>query len=109
MKNLSMGLSNTDYDSYIDFQKQAEAYRYEMAQKMNGLQIKYISNKKPGPKDKSLIIGKEHWADVQEFHYEPKGILEVLKSEIISVISIFLWICLLFIFIKIAAKNLKAI
>lgn len=109
MKNLSMGLSNTDYDSYIDFQKQAEAYRYTMAQKMNGLQIKYISNKKPGPKDKPLIIGKEHWADVQEFHYEPKGILEVLKSEIISVISIFLWICLLFIFIKIAAKNLKAI
>jgi len=109
MKNLSMGLSNTDYDSYIDFQKQAEAYRYEMAQKMNGLQIKYISNKKPGPKDKPLIIGKEHWADVQEFHYEPKGIWEVLKSEIISVISIFLWICLLFIFIKIAAKNLKAI
>jgi len=109
MKNLSMGLSNTDYDSYIDFQKQAEAYRYSMAQKMNGLQIKYISNKKPGPKDKPLIIGKEHWADVQEFHYEPKGIWEILKSEIISVISIFLWICLLFIFIKIAAKNLKAI
>ncbi|MDR7209445.1 DUF3526 domain-containing protein [Flavobacterium piscis] len=109
MKNLSMGLSNTDYDSYIDFQKQAEAYRYSMAQKMNALQIKYISNKKPGPNDKPLTIGKEHWADVQEFHYEPKGIISVLKSEIVSIISIILWICLLFIFIKIAAKNLKAI
>jgi ABC-2 type transport system permease protein len=109
MKNLSMGLSNTDYDSYIDFQKQAEAYRYDMAQKMNTLQIKYISNKKPGPNDKPLTIGKKHWADLQEFHYEPKGILDVLKSEIISIISIILWICLLLIFIKIAAKNLKAI
>nr|WP_315244925.1 DUF3526 domain-containing protein [uncultured Flavobacterium sp.] len=109
MKNLSMGLSNTDYDSYIDFQKQAEAYRYNMAQKMNALQIKYISNKKPGPNEKPLAIGKEHWADVPEFHYEPKGILDVLKSEIISIISIILWISLLLIFIKIAAKNLKAI
>ncbi|MCI9843344.1 ABC transporter permease [Flavobacterium pectinovorum] len=109
MKNVSMGLSNTDYDSYIDFQKQAEAYRYDMAQKMNALQIKYISNKKPGPNDKPLTIGKEHWADVQEFHYEPKGIFDILKSEIISIISIILWISLLFIFIKIAAKNLKAI
>lgn len=109
MKNLSMGLSNTDYDSYIDFQKQAEDYRYMMAQKMNGLQIKYISNKKPGEKDKPQTINKEHWADVEEFHYEPKGIWEVLKSEIISIISIILWIILLFTAIRIAAKNLKAI
>ena len=76
-----------------------------MAQKMNALQIKYISNDKSKP----ALIDKEHWADVQEFHYEPKGIWEVLKSEIISIISIILWISLLFIFIKIAAKNLKAI
>lgn len=107
MKNLSMGLSNTDYESYIDFQKQAEDYRYKMAQKMNGLQIKYISNKKtPG---KPSIIGQEHWSDLEEFHYETKGIGTVLKNEIVSVISIILWIMLLLILIKIAAKKLKAI
>ncbi|MEN2401155.1 DUF3526 domain-containing protein [Flavobacterium sp. MC2016-06] len=109
MKNLSMGLSNTDYDSYIDFQNQAEAYRYKMAQKMNGLQIKYISNKKPATGEKPHTIGKEHWADVDEFHYEPKGIWHVLKSEIISILSILLWIAFLFIMIRIASKKLKAI
>jgi ABC-2 type transport system permease protein len=109
IKNLSMGLSNTDYDSYVDFQKQAEDYRYKMAQKMNALQVKYISNDKPKPTDKPLTIGKEHWADLEEFHYEPKGIRDVLKSEIIALLSIFLWIIILFIFIRIAAKNLKAI
>ena len=109
MKNLSMGLSNTDYDSYIDFQKQAEKYRYGMAQKMNALQVKYISNKKPGPNDKPLSISKEHWADLEEFHYEPKEIPAILKSEILSVVSIFLWIILLFALLRIAAKNLKAL
>lgn len=109
MKNLSMGLSNTDYDSYIDFQQQAEKYRYNMAQKMNALQIKYISNKKPGPNDKPLTIDKKHWTIIEEFHYEPKPVWEVLKTEIIAVISILLWIILLFVLIKIAAKNLKAI
>lgn len=109
MKNLSMGLSNTDYESYVDFQKQAEDYRYKMAQKMNALQIKYISNKKPGPNDKPLAIGKEHWADMEDFHYEPKPIETVLKNEIISIISIVLWITLLFILIRIAAQKLKAI
>ncbi|PXY41137.1 ABC transporter permease [Flavobacterium cheongpyeongense] len=105
MKNLSMALSNTDYDSYIDFQKKAESYRYDMAQKMNALQIKYISNQK----DKPAVIDKNHWAEVQEFHYEPKGVLSVLKNEIASVISLFSWIILLFILIRLASKNLKAI
>jgi ABC-2 type transport system permease protein len=105
IKNVSMGLSNTDYQSYIDFQKQAESYRYMMAQKMNALQIKYISNDKSEP----AKIDKNNWAEVQEFHYQPKGIYSVLKSEIISIISIILWFVLLFVFIKIAAKNLKAI
>lgn len=109
MKNLSMGLSNTDYDSYIDFQKQAEAYRYDMAQKMNALQIRYISNKKPGPNEKPHAIGREHWAEVKEFHYEPKGIRTVLKNELISLVSLFLWIILLLILIRTASKNLKAI
>lgn len=109
IKNLSMGLSNTDYDSYINFQKQAEAYRYGMAQKMNGLQMKYISNEKQKPTDKPYIIDKEHWAEVSEFHYKPTGILQVLKNEIISIISIFFWIILLYIILKTASKNLKAI
>lgn len=105
IKNVSMGLSNTDYESYTDFQKQAEKYRYNMAQKMNALQIKYINNDKSKP----AKIDKDHWSEVQEFHYEPKGIWDVLKSEIISIISIILWFILLFVFIKIASKNLKAI
>jgi ABC-2 type transport system permease protein len=109
IKNLSMALSNTDYDSYIDFQKQAEAYRYEMAQKMNGLQVKYISNKKQKPTDKPYTIDKKHWEELGQFHYEPKGILSVLKNEIISIIALILWVFFLFILIKIAAKNLKAI
>jgi ABC-2 type transport system permease protein len=109
IKNLSMALSNTDYDSHIDFQKQAEAYRYEMAQKMNALQIKYISNIKEKPTDKPYKIDKKHWRELGEFHYKPKGILLITKDEIISILSIILWVVLLITAIKIASKNLKAI
>ena len=109
IKNISMGLSNTDYDSYINFQKQAETYRYDMAQKMNALQIKYISNKKQNPTDTPQTINKNYWADVQEFHYEPKDVFTILKNELLSIISIALWIGILLFLIKIAYKNLKAI
>jgi ABC-2 type transport system permease protein len=46
---------------------------------------------------------------LEEFHYEPKEVPAILKSEILSVVSIFLWIILLFALLRIAAKNLKAL
>jgi len=46
IKNLSMAICGTDFESYTNFQKQSEKYRYALAQKMNELQIKYISPKK---------------------------------------------------------------
>ncbi|MBL0884473.1 MAG: DUF3526 domain-containing protein, partial [Chitinophagaceae bacterium] len=35
IRNLSMSLTGTDFDAYTDFQKQAETYRYQLAQRMN--------------------------------------------------------------------------
>lgn len=109
IKNVSMALSNTDYNSFINFQKKAEEYRYEMAQKMNGLQIKYISNSKPKPTEKPHTIDKKHWQELQEFQYAQNGVLSVLKSEIYAIASIFIWVIVLIFTVKQASKNLKAI
>jgi ABC-2 type transport system permease protein len=109
IKNLSMALSNTDYNSFINFQKQAEEYRYEMAQKMNGLQVKYISNNKPKPREKAHSIDKKHWQELHQFQYTQNGVFMVFKNEIHSVCSIFLWIVVLVFAIKKVSTNLKAI
>lgn len=108
IKNLSMALSNTDFASYIDFQQQAEQYRYKMAQEMNALQIKYISNKKP-PVDQPYKIDKKHWAEIQEFEYKSSGVETVFSNEIISIIAFIFWIGLLLFFIRLLSKTLKAI
>ena len=39
IKNFSMIVTGTDFFSYIQFQKQAEEYRYQMAQHLNDLQF----------------------------------------------------------------------
>lgn len=109
IKNLSMALSGTDYKSYINFQQQAEESRYEMAQKLNDLQIKYISNKAKTSAGKANIIDKNYWADLGDFHYKPTGIIGVFKHEFISIIALFFWIGILIIAIKFSSKNLKAI
>ena len=63
VRNISMAFTGTDFESYIAFQKEAEDYRYQLAQTMNALQIELIGNKKPGPNDKPYTISRDHWKD----------------------------------------------
>lgn len=109
IRNLSMTLSGTDYASYVDFQRQAEHYRYDMAQKMNDLQIQFISNQKPGPTDKPHQIDKHHWQEVPDFTYQPPDIMSVFEHEAISLLAFALWTGLLGLVIWRLTKTLTAI
>ena len=109
IKNLSMALSGTDYGSYVDFQRQAEQYRYDMAQKMNGLQMEFISNQKPGPTDKPVQIDHKHWKDVPQFVYRSPGVGAALRGEWISVLALVFWLVGLGIVIRVLAKNVTAL
>jgi ABC-2 type transport system permease protein len=109
IKNLSMALSNTDFASFVDFQEQAETYRYKMAQNMNDLQIELISNVAKNSADKDHIIDKKHWEDFPDFQYKKTGIAEVFKNELVSILALVFWILLLYFFIQILSKSLKAI
>jgi ABC-2 type transport system permease protein len=92
IKNLSMALSGTDYSAYNDFQNQAEDFRYKLAQTMNELQIKYIANKVKSSADKKAIISSKNWKDLPDFHHQFLNLGMVLKNEIVSIISLILWI-----------------
>jgi ABC-2 type transport system permease protein len=109
IKNLSMAIANTDFASYVDFQAQAEAYRFKMAQEMNDLQIKLISNKAKSSADKKQIIDKKHWEHLEDFHFQKSGIIQVLNNEAISILAFLFWIFLLQYFISISQKTLRAI
>jgi ABC-2 type transport system permease protein len=109
IKNLSMALSNTDFKSYMDFQEQAEAYRFKMAQDMNELQIKLISNQAKSSADKKQIINRKHWEHLEDFHFQKSGIIQVIKNEAISILAFLFWIFILQYSISILSKKLRAI
>jgi ABC-2 type transport system permease protein len=109
IKNVSMALSNTDYSSFIDFQQQAERYRYHLAQELNELQMKYISNEAKGSSSKEHIIDKDHWSAFEEFEYTPSNLSSVFKTEWISIAAFFFWSTLLIFLIHIFSKKIKAI
>lgn len=107
LKNVSMTAAGTDYYSYQNFQKQAEDYRYKLAQQMNDLQIENISNVRHSVDEKPAIISKDHWKQFPDFNYEFTALNESISHQLIPLIAVFCWLLLCVGLIEITARNLK--
>lgn len=108
IRNVSMALAGTDFQSYKVFQDEAEKYRYLLAQKMNELQIELISNER-APDDKPHAISRDHWKEIPDFIPKSITVASSLKHEVWSIIALLCW-CLGSIWIlKRISKTLKAI
>ncbi|SEL96037.1 ABC-2 type transport system permease protein [Aquimarina amphilecti] len=110
IKQLSMTMAGTDFSSYIDFQNQADTYRYELAQTMNELQMEYISPKKAsGSEGKTHVVGQEHWEEFQDFNHKSVSFSKSIKEAFPALISILLWILGTFWLLQFTSKKAKAI
>jgi len=109
VKSISMAFSGSDFNTYVDFQKQAETYRYRLAKEMNELQIKFISNKKLGPNEKPYAISKKHWEEFPDFRHQFVPLNTILKRESSSMITLLLWSIISIGFMLNQSKKLKAI
>ncbi|MCK8521244.1 DUF3526 domain-containing protein [Aquimarina sp. D1M17] len=110
IKQLSMIMSATDFSSYIDFQKQADDYRYQLAQTMNELQMEYISPKrKSGSEGKVHVVGHEHWEEFPDFAHKPMSFSSSIKQVFPALLSIALWTIVAFVLLVFTSKNAKAV
>ncbi len=107
LRQFSMAMSGTDFHAYVTFQQQAEDYRYRLAQHMNELQIKLISNKKPGEGDKPYAISRAYWKAFPDFTYAQRRQEEVLRSEFLSLAALLLWAALLLGALRFLSGTLK--
>ncbi|MEM0991395.1 MAG: DUF3526 domain-containing protein [Bacteroidota bacterium] len=108
IKNLSMAMSGTDFLAYRNFQDQTEAYRYDLAQTMNELQIKYVSNNTSSSADKKSRISQQHWKDFPDFQYQFLSFKSIFQHEILSLFSLLLWLAGLLCLANFSTQNLKA-
>jgi len=109
VRNISMSICGTDFNSYTSFQANAENYRYRLAQHMNDLQIKLVSNKRPGDHEKPHSINSQYWKEFPDFTYPVPGIMQSLYKEGYAVLSLFAWVMICFFCIRILSKKIKAI
>jgi len=109
IKNISMAFTGTNFKSYVDFQNQAEAYRYQLAQEMNELQMKYIGAKVKSSEGKVNIVAHEHWKEFPDFkHYMP-SFTSSLKDGFIGIFSLLMWVMFSGLGIVYLSKKAKAI
>lgn len=109
VKHLSMAMSGTDFQSYVRFQQQTEAFRYCLAQHMNDLQIKLVSNKKLSPTDKPYSISSAHWKAFPDFSYQGLTPAAAIGGEALSVVALLFWAVLLVVVVVALSKKLKAV
>lgn len=109
IKNISMAFSGTDFKAYRKFQDDAEAYRYKLAQTMNELQIKHISNTRPAKDDQPHIIGREHWTGFADFRHSFQPVPAVMQQEQLAIAAMLAWFILSFVLIYFTAGKAKAL
>jgi len=108
IKNLSMALSGTDFPAYRHFQAQAEDYRYNLAQTMNELQIKHISNRITSSADKSARLSQQYWIDFPDFQHQFLSFKQIIRNESLSLLALLFWLVGLILLANFYTKNLKA-
>jgi ABC-2 type transport system permease protein len=95
IRSLSMALAGADLAHYAEFQWQAESFRYEMVQKLNGIHMEKIKFEN----DRAQRISSEHWRGFPAFEFRAPGLVWALKQQWLSIASLVVWSGLLSILI----------
>ncbi len=110
VKQLSMIMAGTDFSSYLDFQHQADDYRYHLSQTMNELQMEYISpKKKSGSEGKTHVVGHEHWSEFKDFKHKPMAFRAAIGEAFPVLFAMIFWVSVALGLIRYTSKRAKAL
>ena len=102
VKNLVIGLSNTDFFNDMYFRQEAEVYRMHFVQVMNEDMAK---NSKEGDFD-TYKIGKKLYQHTDDFRYRNPGLTQIMKSYKLEIIALLILLALSGILIIVTGKKI---
>ncbi|MFD0796344.1 DUF3526 domain-containing protein [Maribacter chungangensis] len=109
IKTISMAFTGTDFKGYVDFQNQAETYRYQLAQEMNELQMEYIGATVNSSEGKSNVVGHEHWEEFADFEHQMQPLKSSVNEASLGIFSLLGWLLFSFLGLGYLSKKAKAI
>ncbi|GAB3639921.1 DUF3526 domain-containing protein [Spirosoma arcticum] len=86
VRDLSMGLSGSDYAHYLDFKGKAEQYRFELVERLNN-HMKTFS--KTGDWEKT--VSRDFWAKTPDFAYQLPSVGWALRRHVGSILALLLF------------------
>ncbi|PAU85692.1 ABC transporter permease [Pseudomonas sp. WN033] len=90
LQQFSMALSGTDPAAFRDFEQQAEAYRYELIQRLNHLHTHQIAFEN----DRGQRVSQAHWQAMPMFVHQPEQLAQLWRRSALPLAALLLW-CLL--------------
>ncbi|MBK9166556.1 MAG: DUF3526 domain-containing protein [Bryobacterales bacterium] len=91
IRALSMALAGSDLDHFLDFQRQAETFRYDMIQNLNELHRTRIRLEN----DRAQKVSRDTWGGFPEFVYTPPSVAEVWRRRWTACAVLAAWLALL--------------
>lgn len=98
LRSLSMAAAGTDLEGHRRFLQQAEAYRYDIVQRLNRLQAEAVtydddSNRNSDPEaGRRVRIDPEHWHAVPDFTYRAATTGEKLQAAMPGLLLVLVWL-----------------
>ena len=88
IRNISMNLSETDFDTFTAFQKQTEKYRFEKTKNLNEIHLTQITYKN----DSKQKVSAKNWQQQAEFSFQPVSVQDNLSNGILNLTALTIWI-----------------
>ncbi len=105
VRNLSMGLTATDLNTSIHFQRETENYRRELVRKMNN---DMAQNSKYG-EFYEYKANKNLWETVKDFQYTTITGYDILSLYFIELLSLICWGIFVFVLLSYSSRKMKLV
>lgn len=115
LRSMSMTAAGTDLEGHRRFLVQAEAYRYDIVQRLNGLQASAITygddtTRNSDPEAARRVrIDPAHWHDVPDFTYRAASTREKLRAAVPGAIILIAWLATALLAFHLAARRLAGV
>ena len=105
VRNASMAIAGTDMASYIDFQRQSEAYRYNNSQWLNKIHTYQIN----AENDKAQRVSNELFQNKEVFEYRSRSLTWSLGHNVLLLIALIFWVLVAIGSVAVLSKKITVI
>jgi len=96
LRRLSMAAAGTDLAGHQRFVAQAEAYRYDIVQRLNRLQADAVSyandTARDAGADRRKRISADHWHAIPQFRFQPASATELISASLPALGVLLAWL-----------------